>query len=107
MTDASELYQSLILDHNRAPRNFRVLEHADRRPHGRSAIGVKQIGGHLIAEATAPDGLVEALRLDSEDTFLLALQWHPEWKVTDNPFYLEIFKAFGAACKARSESRKR
>lgn len=69
--------------------------------------GVKQIGGHLIAEATAPDGLVEALRLDSEDTFLLALQWHPEWKVTDNPFYLEIFKAFGAACKARSESRKR
>jgi putative glutamine amidotransferase len=69
--------------------------------------GVKQIGGNLIAEATAPDGLVEALRLDSEDTFLLALQWHPEWKVTENPFYLEIFKAFGAACRVRSESRKR
>lgn len=34
MTDASELYQSLILDHNRAPRNFRVLEHADRRVEG-------------------------------------------------------------------------
>lgn len=34
MTDASELYQSLILDHNRSPRNFRVLEHADRRVEG-------------------------------------------------------------------------
>src|SRR3954464_8993549 len=28
MTDA--LYQELILDHNRKPKNFRVMEHADR-----------------------------------------------------------------------------
>ena len=69
--------------------------------------GVKRIGAGLVAEATAPDGLIEAVRLDSEDTFLLALQWHPEWKVTENPFYLEIFKAFGAACRARAESRRR
>jgi putative glutamine amidotransferase len=69
--------------------------------------GLKQIGQNLIAEATAPDGLIEAVRLDSQDTFLLALQWHPEWKVTENPFYLEIFKAFGAACKARSLKRNR
>ena len=34
MTDASELYQSLILDHNRAPRNFRAMEHADRAAEG-------------------------------------------------------------------------
>jgi nitrogen fixation NifU-like protein len=34
MTDASELYQSLILDHNRSPRNFRVLEQANRRAEG-------------------------------------------------------------------------
>lgn len=69
--------------------------------------GVKRIGTGLVAEATAPDGLVEAVRLDSKDTFLLALQWHPEWKVTENPFYLEIFKAFGVACKARAEARHR
>ncbi len=69
--------------------------------------GLKQIGHNLIAEATAPDGLIEAVRLDSQENFLLALQWHPEWKVTENPFYLEIFKAFGAACKARSIKRNR
>ncbi len=34
MTDASELYQSLILDHNRAPRNFRVMEQPDRSAEG-------------------------------------------------------------------------
>lgn len=30
MPDASELYQSVILDHNRAPRNYRPMEHPDR-----------------------------------------------------------------------------
>ncbi len=69
--------------------------------------GVKTLGPGLLAEARAPDGLIEAMRLDSEETFLLATQWHPEWKVLQNPFYLEIFKAFGAACKARSESKHR
>ncbi|MDX2120664.1 MAG: SUF system NifU family Fe-S cluster assembly protein [Gemmatimonadota bacterium] len=34
MTDASELYQSLILDHNRAPRNFRAMEQPDRSAEG-------------------------------------------------------------------------
>ena len=34
MADASELYQSIILDHNRAPRNFRVIEAADRSAEG-------------------------------------------------------------------------
>ncbi len=30
MTDLKELYQQVILDHNRSPHNFRVLEPADR-----------------------------------------------------------------------------
>ncbi len=34
MTDASELYQSIILDHNRAPRNYRALEAPDRAAEG-------------------------------------------------------------------------
>jgi nitrogen fixation NifU-like protein len=34
MADSSELYQSIILDHNRAPRNFRVLEVADAKAEG-------------------------------------------------------------------------
>ena len=56
--------------------------------------GVDQLAPGLIVEATAPDGLVEAFRHEGEG-FLLALQWHPEWHVMSNPFYMGIFQAFG------------
>jgi putative glutamine amidotransferase len=67
--------------------------------------GIDRLGRDLLVEATAPDGLVEGVRLDSDQTFLLAVQWHPEWKVTENPFYLGIFQAFAAACRARAAQR--
>jgi nitrogen fixation NifU-like protein len=34
MSDLSELYQEVILDHNRRPRNFRVMDEANRRQEG-------------------------------------------------------------------------
>lgn len=34
MTDLYELYQELILDHNKRPRNFGELDAADREAHG-------------------------------------------------------------------------
>jgi nitrogen fixation protein NifU and related proteins len=34
MSDLSELYQEVILDHNRRPRNFHAIEHADRTQEG-------------------------------------------------------------------------
>jgi len=34
MSELQELYQSLILDHNRSPRNFGTLEGADRHAEG-------------------------------------------------------------------------
>jgi nitrogen fixation NifU-like protein len=34
MSDLDELYQEVILDHNRRPRNFRVLEHATHQAEG-------------------------------------------------------------------------
>lgn len=38
MSDLSELYQELILDHNRRPKNFGVLEHPDRQAHGHNPL---------------------------------------------------------------------
>jgi putative glutamine amidotransferase len=67
--------------------------------------GIDRVGRGLRVEAQAPDGLVEAVRLEDESAFLLAVQWHPEWKVADNPFYLGIFREFGAACRARAAHR--
>ena len=34
MADLSELYQEVILDHNRKPRNFKILEAANRQQEG-------------------------------------------------------------------------
>jgi nitrogen fixation NifU-like protein len=34
MADLSELYQQVILDHNKKPRNFKVIEAADRQQEG-------------------------------------------------------------------------
>lgn len=36
--DLTSLYQSIILDHNRRPRNFRELADADRRTEGRNPL---------------------------------------------------------------------
>lgn len=73
--------------------------------------GLRTLGPRLVVEATARDGLVEAVRLDEGRApgeplpFLLAVQWHPEWRVTENPFYLGIFQAFAAACRERASQR--
>jgi len=67
--------------------------------------GIDRVAPGLCVEARAPDGLVEGLRLEDERSWLLAVQWHPEWKVADNPFYLGIFREFGAACRARAAHR--
>ena len=38
MSNLEALYQEVILDHNRKPRNFREMEHADRRIQGRNPL---------------------------------------------------------------------
>lgn len=67
--------------------------------------GIDQVAPDLRVEATAPDGLVEAVSVEGGKAFALAVQWHPEWQVSSNPFYLAIFQAFGDACRRRATQR--
>lgn len=87
----------------------RIAGAAEVRVNSLHGQGIRTLGRNLVVEATAPDGLIEAVRLEREDDgpapFLLAVQWHPEWKVRENPFYLGIFQAFAAACRERAEKR--
>ena len=62
--------------------------------------GIAQLAPQLQIEATADDGLIEAYSLKDASSFTLALQWHPEWQVTQNDNSMKIFKAFGDACRA-------
>ena len=63
--------------------------------------GVRELGRGLVVEARAPDGVIEAFRVQQAPGFALALQWHPEWRFADNPLSLALFQAFGAACRER------
>ena len=67
--------------------------------------GVKQLAPGLAVEARAPDGLVEAFSVPGSAAFALALQWHPEWHLAQNPVSMKLFGAFGDACRAHLARR--
>jgi putative glutamine amidotransferase len=67
--------------------------------------GIERLAPGLRAEALAPDGLIEAVSVVQGKAFALGVQWHPEWEVGSNPYYLALFQAFGDACRARATQR--
>lgn len=67
--------------------------------------GIATLAHGLAVEARADDGLVEAYRVADAEAFTLAVQWHPEWRLADNPVSVKLFKAFGDACRAHQQQR--
>lgn len=61
--------------------------------------GVARLADGVTVEAVADDGLIEGFVVDGASAFTLAVQWHPEWMVTENDFSMAIFEAFGDACR--------
>ena len=68
--------------------------------------GVAQLADGVTVEGVANDGLIEAFSVDSVPGFALAVQWHPEWKVTESDVSMAIFRAFGNACREYSGQRQ-
>jgi putative glutamine amidotransferase len=67
--------------------------------------GVDRIGDGLTVEAVADDGTIEALSVDNAPDFALAVQWHAEFNVRDNPDSLAVFHAFRDAIRRRAMKR--
>jgi putative glutamine amidotransferase len=67
--------------------------------------GINRLAAGLKPLAWAPDGLVEAFTVEGARSFAYAVQWHPEWRCLENPFYAAIFGAFGRACRSRESLR--
>jgi putative glutamine amidotransferase len=67
--------------------------------------GINRLGSALEVEARAPDGVIEAFRVHGSQRFALAVQWHPEWQVMQNPFSRAVFAAFGDSCRERAQSK--
>jgi putative glutamine amidotransferase len=67
--------------------------------------GIDRLAPALAVEATAPDGLVEAVRVADAPAFALAVQWHPEWRFRDDPLSTALFAAFGQAAAEHARRR--
>lgn len=64
--------------------------------------GIDRLAPKLHADAIAPDGTIEAVSMPGAKGFLLGIQWHPEWRWSENPVSREIFAAFANAVRAEA-----
>jgi putative glutamine amidotransferase len=65
--------------------------------------GIKRLAPTLVANAFAPDGLIEGVESaeSAEDDFVLGVQWHPEDLADSEPKMRKLFDAFIEAAAAR------
>ncbi|MFM9862287.1 MAG: gamma-glutamyl-gamma-aminobutyrate hydrolase family protein [Micropepsaceae bacterium] len=61
--------------------------------------GIDRLGDGLVAEAIAPDGQIEGIRVADAKAFALGVQWHPEWSFWESVFSKALFAAFGEAMR--------
>jgi putative glutamine amidotransferase len=61
--------------------------------------GADRLGRGLNIEARAPDGVVEAFSTEVNGAPVLAVQWHPEWRVAENPQSQTFFHLLGKALR--------
>jgi putative glutamine amidotransferase len=59
--------------------------------------GIARLAPGLAVEAVAPDGTIEAVRVEGARGFALGVQWHPEYDFETDSASRAIFIAFAAA----------
>jgi putative glutamine amidotransferase len=62
--------------------------------------GIKVLASALVASATAPDGLIEAVESPNADRFIVGVQWHPEVFELSEPSTGVLFRDFVEAAAA-------
>lgn len=60
--DLKDLYQDIIVDHNRSPRNFRRIDHATRMAQGYNPL----CGDKLVVYLTLKDGVIDDVSFQGE-----------------------------------------
>jgi putative glutamine amidotransferase len=68
--------------------------------------GIDRMASRLRTEATAPDGAIEAVSMPDAKSFLLGVQWHPEWRHAENAVSKAMFAAFGESVREHAKSRR-
>ena len=61
--------------------------------------GIARLAPRLVAEAWAPDGTIEAVRVRDAPGFALGVQWHPEYDWQHDAASRGLFELFGRAAR--------
>jgi putative glutamine amidotransferase len=61
--------------------------------------GIARLAPRLVAEAWAPDGTIEAVRVRDAAGFALGVQWHPEYDWQQDLASRGLFELFGRAAR--------
>lgn len=77
----------------------KILEDRSFRVNSLHSQGIDRLAPKLHADAIAPDGLIEAVSLPGAKSFVLGVQWHPEWRWAESEISRAIFAAFGEAVR--------
>ncbi len=67
--------------------------------------GVAQVASRLVPEAWAPDGTVEAGRVEGARGLALGVQWHPEYDWAEDALSRRLFESFGEAARRYAAKR--
>ena len=67
--------------------------------------GVCRPAPRLRPEAWAPDGTVEAARVDNARGFAVGVQWHPEYDWQTDALSRRLFETFGDAARRHAAAR--
>jgi putative glutamine amidotransferase len=62
--------------------------------------GIDRLALALREEARALDGQIEAVSLVSPQGFLLGVQWHPEWRWSENEVSRMLWQSFATALRS-------
>lgn len=67
--------------------------------------GIDRLADDLVVEALAPDGIIEGVRIEADDRFVVGVQWHAEWRYDEHDLSQALFVAFGTAARHRATTR--
>ncbi|MEA2739522.1 MAG: putative glutamine amidotransferase [Acetobacteraceae bacterium] len=73
--------------------------------------GINQLAPGLVVEGTAPDGLIEAVRVAASEAgpaigYAVGVQWHPEYDWQTDTLSRAIFEQFGTAVRAYGDAAR-
>jgi putative glutamine amidotransferase len=60
---------------------------------------IDRVAPRLAVEAVAEDRTIEAVTGMGTAGFVVGVQWHPEYRYSEDPASVAIFRAFGEACR--------